>query len=513
MYEETEEKNACEMADEGILSSEFAKKSLETLGLGLEESLVVPDYDSTIRVFNEGDIVKGKVVKVDKEEVLVDVGYKSEGVIPLRELSIRHDVKPQDSVSCGDEIEALVLQKEDKEGRLVLSRKRATYERAWTEIERIKEEGGYVEGEVIEVVKGGLILDIGLRGFLPASLVDTHRIKDISQFKGQKLEAKIIELDRNRNNVVLSRKAFLETQKSSERREFLESLEKGMRKVGTISSIVNFGVFVDIGGVDGLVHISELSWTHVDHPSEAFSVGDEVEVEILDVDVDKERVSLSIKKAQEDPWERFARENPPGSTVSGKVTKLAPFGAFVEIAPGVEGLAHISELSWNHVEVPEEILSVGDEVEAKIIDINLERRRISLSIKQLTPPVEAEYEEYGERIEVEPQLLDSEEFERKVSEDIKGEVREVTAADIASEISEIATEVEAIESDAGKSMNQEPRSYEEPSATHVTTEEEPPHLFEKREVEEIPITESDTSREPSSLESILEDMKKKKEDQ
>src|SRR5450756_54679 len=414
MQEEADEtKNV--VGEGNIISDETARESLASLGLSPEEGQQVPDYEGTIKIFNEGDIVTGTVVKVDKDEVLLDIGYKSEGVITARERSRRYDVKPSEIISEGEKIEALVLQKEDKEGRLILSKKRAQYERAWFNIERVKAQDGIVEGEVIEVVKGGLILDIGLRGFLPASLVEMRRVKDLSQFLGQKLEAKIIELDKNRNNVVLSRRAFLEKLKSSERKELLDKLEKGSRMSGSVSSIVNFGAFVDLGGVDGLFHISELSWSHVDHPSEVLSVGDEVQVEILDIDLERERVSLSMKKAQEDPWEKLSKESPAGSTVQGKVTKLVPFGAFVEIAPGVEGLVHISELAWEHIEFPEEVVSVGEEVDAKIIDIDLDRRRISLSLKQLSAPGEVEYR-YEDEAAGEPELVDAEEFEESISE-------------------------------------------------------------------------------------------------
>ena len=456
---EEEERRAAILAEdeeENPLTGAGAAESLASLGLPPEESQKVPDYDGTIKIFNEGDIVKGVVVRVDKEEVLLDIGYKSEGVIPARELSIRYDVKPAEIVSPGEELEALVLQKEDKEGRLILSKKRAQYERAWGNIERIKEEDGIVEGEVIEVVKGGLILDIGLRGFLPASLVDMRRVKDLNQFLGRALEAKIIELDKNRNNVVLSRRAYLEKQKSTERKEFLESLEKGTKQSGTVSSIVNFGAFVDLGGVDGLIHISELSWSHVDHPSEVLAVGDEVNVEILDVDLERERVSLSLKKAQEDPWEKLAKEQPAGSTVHGKVTKLVPFGAFVEIAPGVEGLVHISELAWEHVEFPEEVVSVGEEVDAKIIDIDLDRRRISLSLKQLSAPGDVDYR-YEEGPEGEPELVDAVEYEESVSEAEEGEppAEPVAIVDIASEAAEIAAEVEDIEASVAATTYEE----------------------------------------------------------
>src|SRR5437868_535227 len=292
--------------------------------------------DKTIKYFNDGDIVEGTIVKVDRDEVLLDIGYKSEGVIPIRELSIRHDVDPNEIVSMGDEIEALVLQKEDKEGRLILSKKRAQYEGAWGTIEKIKEEDGIVTGTVIEVVKGGLILDIGLRGFLPASLVEMRRVRDLQPYIGKEIEAKIIELDKNRNNVVLSRRAWLEQTQSEVRSEFLNQLQKGAIRKGVVSSIVNFGAFVDLGGVDGLVHVSELSWKHIDHPSEVVQVGDEVTVEVLDVDMDRERVSLSLKATQEDPWRHFARTHAIGQIVPGKVTKLVPFGALVRVDEGFD---------------------------------------------------------------------------------------------------------------------------------------------------------------------------------
>lgn len=338
--------------------------------------------DETIKYFNDGDIVEGVIVKVDRDEVLLDIGYKTEGVIPSRELSIKHDVDPHEVVSVGDNIEALVLQKEDKEGRLILSKKRAQYERAWGTIEKIKEEDGIVTGTVIEVVKGGLILDIGLRGFLPASLVEMRRVRDLQPYVGKELEAKIIELDKNRNNVVLSRRAWLEQTQSEVRQTFLTTLQKGQVRSGVVSSIVNFGAFVDLGGVDGLVHVSELSWKHIDHPSEVVEVGQEVTVEVLDVDMDRERVSLSLKATQEDPWQQFARTHQIGQVVPGKVTKLVPFGAFVRVDEGIEGLVHISELAERHVEIPEQVVQVGDEIFVKVIDIDLERRRISLSLKQ-----------------------------------------------------------------------------------------------------------------------------------
>ncbi len=353
----------------------------------------------TIVEFEDGDIVKGTVVKVDKDEVLLDIGFKSEGVIPARELSIRHDVDPSEVVKLGEKIEALVLQKEDKEGRLILSKKRAQYERAWGTIEAIKERDGIVSGPVIEVVKGGLIVDIGLRGFLPASLVELRRVRDLAPYIGRTVDAKIIELDKNRNNVVLSRRAWLEETQREQRDEFLTNLKPGEVRRGVVSSVVNFGAFVDLGGMDGLIHVSELSWKHIEHPSAVVSVGDEVEVRVLDVDLDRERISLSLKATQSDPWHEFASAHREGELVYGRVTKLVPFGAFVQVGDGIEGLVHISEMASHHVDLPEQVVSPSEELWVKIIEIDLARRRISLSIKQAAEggEVAAEYRDaFGE---------------------------------------------------------------------------------------------------------------------
>ena len=350
--------------------------------------------EGTIKNFNDGDLVEGTIVQVDRDEVLVDIGYKTEGVIPSRELSIRHDVDPGELVKVGERIEALVLTKEDKEGRLILSKKRAQYERAWGTIEGMKERDEVVKGMVIEVVKGGLIVDIGLRGFLPASLVEMRRVRDLTPYIGKEIEARIIELDKNRNNVVLSRRAFLEQSQSESRTTFLNQLQKGQVRSGVISSIVNFGAFVDLGGVDGLVHVSELSWKHIDHPNEVVEVGMPVTVEVLEVDFERERVSLSLKATQEDPWQAFARTHTIGQVTSGKVTKLVPFGAFVRVYEGIEGLIHISELAERHVEIPEQVVRVDDEIMVKIIDIDLERRRVSLSLKQANEGHEVEVEAF-----------------------------------------------------------------------------------------------------------------------
>jgi len=353
-------------------------------------------YSSSMKGVDDGQLVTGTVVKVDHDEVLLDIGYKSEGVIPARELSIRNDVDPHELVSIGDEIEALVLTKEDKEGRLILSKKRAQYERAWGQIEKIKEAEGVVSGPVIEVVKGGLIVDIGLRGFLPASLVELRRVRDLQPYVGQTLEAKIIELDKNRNNVVLSRRAWLEETQKEQRDEFLTNLKPGERRRGVVSSVVNFGAFVDLGGMDGLVHVSELSWKHVDHPGSVVAVGDEIDVEVLEVDMSRERISLSLKATQQDPWQEFASNHQVGELVYGRVTKLVPFGSFIQVGDGIEGLVHISEMSAHHVDLPEQVVTPGEELWVKIIDLDLQRRRISLSIKQAAEGgiVAAEYQEH-----------------------------------------------------------------------------------------------------------------------
>jgi small subunit ribosomal protein S1 len=379
--------------------------------------------DGTMTDFDEGDLVSGTIVKVERDEVLLDIGYKSEGVIPARELSIRKDVNPADVVSLGDAVEALVLQKEDKDGRLILSKKRAEYERAWSDIEEKFNAGEVVEGEVIEVVKGGLILDIGLRGFLPASLVDLRRVKDLASFMGDRLEARVIEMDRNRNNVVLSRRVVLEEGRKHERAAILEKLAKGQILPGTVSSIVDFGAFVDLGGIDGLVHISELSWSHVNHPSEVVKVGDEVEVKVLDVDMDRERISLGLKQTQPDPWQELVKKFPVGSIIEGRVTKLVPFGAFVELGDGVEGLVHISEMAKVHVETPEQVTAVGETVMIKVKEVDLDRRRISLSMKDAA-------EALGTVIEVaELETPEADEYSEEVSE----EAAEVVEADEVSE--------------------------------------------------------------------------------
>jgi len=467
--------------------------SITANDVGISHAELMAAIDATIKPFDEGDLVAGTVVKIDKDEVLVDIGFKSEGVIPAHELSIKQDVDPSRVVSVGDRVEALVLQKEDKEGRLILSKKRAQYERAWGNIEAIKQAGGIVKGPVIEVVKGGLIVDIGLRGFLPASLVELRRVRDLAPYVGRELECKIIELDKNRNNVVLSRRAYLEEAHSEQRKEFLENLKPGEIRTGTVSSIVNFGAFVDLGGVDGLVHVSELSWRHVDHPSEVVQVGQEISVEVLDVDLTRERVSLSLKNTQEDPWRAFARQNHPGDIVQGTVTKLVPFGAFVKVAEGIEGLVHISELAERHVELPEQVVSLGQEVSVKVIDVDLDRRRISLSMKQALGSQPAPASE-----------IEREEASIPAPAPARPEIS--AEPDIAPEPSPPASrsDAEVAAEPAPAEVVPEPAAAE-PAAEEKPTEEKP---TEPEPALEGELLASAVAQSGESLESILQEMKR-----
>ena len=353
-------------------------------------------YEASMMLITEGQIVKGSVVRIDREEVLLDIGYKSEGVIPARELSIRQGLEPADAVVLGEVLEAVVIIREDKEGRLILSKKRAQYERAWNNVRDIYQAGKPVKGQVIEVVKGGLIVDIGLRGFMPASLIEQRRVRELQPYIGRKIHAKIIELNKNRNNVVLSRRAWLDEEQSEQREAFLNSLKPGEVRSGVVSSVVHFGAFVDLGGVDGLIHVSELSWKHVERPDSLVSPGDKINVKVLEIDRERERISLSLKATQQDPWEEFASTHQVGELVYGRIIKLVPFGAFVQVGDSIEGLVHISEMSSHHVDLPEQIVTPGEELWLKIVDLDQKRRRISLSIKQAAEGgvVAAEYQEH-----------------------------------------------------------------------------------------------------------------------
>ncbi len=527
-----------------------------------EEGRLVPDYDQTIKIFEEGDIVSGKVVKVDRDEVLVDIGYKSEGVIPIRELSIRSGVDPGDVVTVGDDIDALVLQKEDNEGRLILSKKRAEFEKAWDRIEELCKGEKTIIGKAIEIVKGGLIVDIGLRGFLPASLVDLRRVKDLNEFLGQELECKIIEMNRTRNNVVLSRRAVLEEARKAEKLKLLAKLQKGQVLTGQVSSLVDFGAFVDLGGIDGLIHISELSWTHINEPSEVVSVGAEIKVQVLDVDMERERISLGYKQTQEDPWREEVKKFNADDIIEGKITKIVPFGVFVQMSKGVEALVHISELAQEHVEMPEHVVKVGDVVRAKIVDIDMDRRRVSLSIKRVLEEEEqatAEAVEEAEQ-EEEPQAVEeekeSEEVDAEVEEEVrveeeesaveetpqedvepvdqekqpeneKEELQEQEDADEAEEAQEVKTEEgekaeEPVAKDVETTVSSTEEKVNEPEKVQDAAIEDDEKLeaagegknpvSEEGQVKELATIETryEEAPEPSSLEAVLEQMKEKK---
>lgn len=526
-----------------------------------EDAVNMLDYERTFIVFDDGDIVKGTVVRIDRDEVLVDIGYKSEGVIPHDELCIRSNIRPETIVSIGDEIEALVLQKEDKDGRLILSKKRAEYEQAWQRIEEVSEGEGIIEGEVIEVVKGGLILDIGLRAFLPASLIEFHRVKELDRYLGQKLECKIIEMNKNRKNVVVSRRAVLEGKRREDRKEIIAKLEKGQILTGKISSLADFGAFVDLGELDGLVHISELSWNKISHPSEVVAIGDEVKVQVLDIDEERGRVSLGLRQTQEDPWQEAVSKHKVGEILEGTVERLAPFGAFVNIGEGMEGLVHVSELSDEHIGSPEAVLNVKDRVKVKIIDIDLDRRRISLSVKQAEPvkagkakakekeevkPTKAKgraaVEKEKEKVEAKPKEPAEVAVEKKAAEKaaeetikegaVEAEIKESVSKETAVAVEIAETEPEKTPADVAAAEVKAPPEILEPigaaeeMAAEETTAEAPVSPEETKKVEagftefrelksskELETSEEKVSAkeeiegEPSTLEEILADMK------
>jgi small subunit ribosomal protein S1 len=450
-------------------------------GLLLEiDGQIVPNYDATFQPIEEGQVVSGHVVRIDKDEVLVDIGYKSEGVIASNELSIRKSVDPKDEVHLGEEVDAIVLIKEDQDGRLMMSKKRARFEKAWRRIETAAESGEPVEGTVIEVVKGGLIIDLGVRGFLPASLVDIRRVPNLDEYMGTKIESKVIELNRSRNNVVLSRRAVLEEERKEVRQQILDRLQPGLVVEGQISNIVDFGAFVDLDGIDGLIHISELSWSHVNHPSEILTIGDTVKVKVLDIDRDRQRISLGLKQTQEDPWQRIVDTYNVDDELAGKVTKVVTFGAFVEILDGVEGLVHISELAPHHVESPREVVHPGDEIRVRILEIDSERRRLSLSAKRvedqilpLSRPEGAEvFEDEGE------DAAGGEEFQMGAETIAEAASPEAEVVELApeTEVTPQAPEAETIEAPPEAEMTpEEPEAEAAPDApeAEASTEAEP----------------------------------------
>jgi len=329
-----------------------------------------------------GKILSGVVVQITDNEVLVDIGGKGEGVIPLEELSHRKITDPREVVSVGDTIQVMVLRPEDEEGRPILSKRRADRIEAWNKLEEALANGTEVQGEVIEVVKGGLLVDVGVRGFVPASLLEMSYVPDLSPYVGKTLRLKVVELDRSKNKVILSHRAVLEEDLARQREATWASLEKGQVRKGIVRRLTNFGAFVDLGGVDGLLHISEISWGRIDHPGEALEENQEIEVVVLDVNREEGRISLGRKQLLPNPWDTAAERYPVGSIVQGKVLRLAPFGVFVEVEPGIEGLIHISQLADRHVERCEEVVQPGDVIPVKVLGVDPEAQRMSLSLRQ-----------------------------------------------------------------------------------------------------------------------------------
>ncbi|HPZ43018.1 MAG TPA: bifunctional 4-hydroxy-3-methylbut-2-enyl diphosphate reductase/30S ribosomal protein S1 [Bacillota bacterium] len=370
---------------EGINSSEEVNNIEE----GMKEAVEV-------KAVRHGDILTGTVVHVGMDEVMVDVGAKSEGIIPARELSCCEVTSLEDIVKVGDEIEVYVLKAEDNEGKLILSKEKADAEKAWVKLEEALNTQEPVEGTVREVVKGGLLVDVGVRAFLPASLVDMGYVEDLSKYLGQVIKARVIELNRSRKKVILSRKAVLEEEYARRREELLASLQENQVVKGVVRRLTQFGAFVDIGGVDGLLHISEMSWHRINHPSEVVNVGDEIEVMVLKIDRENEKISLGLKQVLPNPWDTVAEKYPVGSIVKAKVVRLAPFGAFVQLEPGVEGLVHISHLADRHVAKPDEVVSEGEEVNVKVLSVDPAEKRIRLSIREVAREKQSkEFQDYS----------------------------------------------------------------------------------------------------------------------
>src|SRR5258706_1830024 len=338
-------------------------------------------YESGVTEFEEGEVVRGRVVHIGSSEVLVDVGYKSEGAIPIEEFH-RHGSLPK----VGEEIEVYLEAKEDSEGLIVLSKDKADKIKVWDSITQAYEKGAPVEGRVVEVVKGGLAVDVGVKAFLPGSQVDLRPVKNLTAMVGQQIRAKVIKLNRRRGNVVLSRRSVLEEEREEKKKHTMEVLAEGMTLTGTVKNITDYGAFIDLGGIDGLLHVTDMSWGRVGHPSEIFNVGDQVEVVVLHFDRDSGRVSLGYKQKSSDPWERVEQTYAPGTKTRGRVVSLTNYGAFVELEAGVEGLVHVSEMSWTRrVRHPSKIVNVGDEVDVMVLEVNRGAKRISLGMKQVEP--------------------------------------------------------------------------------------------------------------------------------
>ncbi|WP_019534081.1 30S ribosomal protein S1 [Paenibacillus ginsengihumi] len=360
------------------MSDEFKMENVqaETGEVSQEESM------ADVKFLKKGDIVTGKIVKVEADQVIVDVGYKYDGVIPARELSNVSVDNPAESLQEGQEVELKVVTIDDNKEKLVLSKRAVDSEKAWEKLAADMENKTILEAKVAEVVKGGLVVDIGLRGFVPASMVERNFVEDFSDYKGRTLRLRVKEMDREKNKVILSQKDVLDEEFEAKKQEVLSSIQVGQELTGTVQRLTQFGAFVDIGGVDGLVHISEMAWHHVETPSEVVKEGDQVKVKVLKVDPANERISLSIKATEPGPWEKVKGEIQTGDIVTGTVKRLVQFGAFVEVYPGVEGLVHVSQIAHRHVATPFEVLKEGQEVKVKVLDMNPDEKRISLSIKE-----------------------------------------------------------------------------------------------------------------------------------
>lgn len=334
-----------------------------------------------MKSFAVGEIVKGKVTKVEDKQAYVDVGFKVDGIVPISELSSLHVEKVSDVLSVDDEIELKVLKLEDDE--VILSKRAVQAEKAWENLQQAFESGEVIEAEVAEVVKGGLVVDLGVRGFIPASLVERHFVEDFSDYKGRTLRLKIIELEKENNKLILSQRAVLDDEALQKKRELFQTLKPGDVVEGTVQRLTDFGAFVEVGGVDGLVHISQLAHHRVEKPSDVVTEGETVKVKVLSIDADSERISLSVKETLPGPWEEIADQIKSDDVIEGTVRRLVSFGAFVEIAPGVEGLVHISQIANRHIGTPSEVLTEGEKVKVKVLDVNIEEKRVSLSIRAL----------------------------------------------------------------------------------------------------------------------------------
>ena len=358
----------------------------------------------TFRDFREGQIVKGRILEVRPREVLVDIGYKSEGAISLSEFD-------DEDLQIGDEVEVLILRLENDEGSVILSKEKAAYRQNWEKIVKVFQGDGLIKGKVKAVVKGGLTVNIGVEAFLPGSQIDVVPPKDLQQFVGNTYDFKIVKINDDRKNVVLSRRELIEAERAEKRQRFMDTIKIGDTVKGTVKNLTDFGAFIDLDGMDGLLHITDMTWGRLGHPSELVKVGQELEVVVLDINKEKERVSLGLKQTQKNPWEETEQRFPIGSKVKGKVTNLVPYGAFVEIEEGVEGLIHVSELSWTkRITRPSDVLTVGQEIEAQVLGVNKEEQKISLGVRQL-----------------EPNPWDEIEHRYQIGRQVKGTVRNLTA--------------------------------------------------------------------------------------